>query len=384
MSGHLPLRSFWIGGFESACHINRAGCRLDLAAATQHDRFADADYRLLVSEEMRVSREAVPWHRVDSGGRYDFSCIEPLLGAAASNGVQVIWSLCHWGWPDGLDPLAPAFVPRMARYARAAAAFIAERSEGPHCFTPVNEISFAAWASGDVAYMHPFLQDASDAVKRRLVQAAIAASDEILTLLPDARLLHTDPIIQVVPPRGRPDLAAEAERYTESQFQAWDMLAGLAAPELGGHLRYLDALGANFYAANQWELGGESLAWDAGPRDDRWVPLSRQLARLSERYGRPVLIGETSHVGQGRADWLRDVTDEVVLAAEEGTTVDGICLYPVLDRPDWENPSHWHRSGLWDLEPGPGGALQRVGHQPYLGEFRRSRNRLGYLAAVGS
>ena len=43
MSGHLPLRSFWIGGFESACHINRAGCRLDLAAATQHDRFADAD-----------------------------------------------------------------------------------------------------------------------------------------------------------------------------------------------------------------------------------------------------------------------------------------------------------------------------------------------------
>ena len=384
MSGHLPLRSFWIGGFESACHINRAGCRLDLAAATQHDRFADADYRLLVSEEIRVSREAVPWHRVDSGGRCDFSCIEPLLAAAASHGVQVIWSLCHWGWPDGLDPLAPAFVGRMARYARAAAAFIAERSEGPHCFTPVNEISFAAWASGHVAYMHPFLQDSSDAVKRRLVQAAIAATDEILTLLPDARILHTDPIIQVVAPRGRPDLAAEAERYTESQFQAWDMLAGLAAPELGGHPRYLDALGANFYATNQWELGGGPLPWDAGPRDARWVPLSRQLARLSERYGRPVIIGETSHVGHGRADWLKEVTDEVILAAEEGTAVDGICLYPVLDRPDWENPSHWHRSGLWDLVPGPDGELRRVAHRPYLDEFRRSRSRLGYLAPVGS
>lgn len=384
MNGHFPLRSFWVGGFESACHINRAGCRLDLAAATQHDRQADADYRLIAAEGICVSREAVPWHRVDAGGRYDFSCIEPFLGAASAHGVQVVWSLCHWGWPDELDPLAPAFVGRMARYARAAAEFIGARSEGPHCFTPVNEISFAAWAAGHVAYMHPFLEDASDAVKRQLVRAAIAAMDEIWTVLPDARMLHTDPIIQVVPPRDRPDLAAEADRYTEAQFAAWDMLGGTLAPELGGHPRYLDAVGANFYASNQWELHGDPLAWDGRPLDDRWVPLSDQLARLRRRYGRPVLIGETSHVGRGRAAWLREVTDEVILAAEQGTVVEGICLYPVLDRPDWENASHWHRSGVWDLVAGPDGNLERVPCRPYLEELGRSRSRLGYLTAVGS
>ncbi len=380
----LPLRSYWIGGFESACHINRAGCRLDLAHATQHDRHADADYRLIAAEGMRSAREAVPWHRVDTGGRYDFSCIEPLLAAAAANGVQVLWSLCHWGWPDGLDPLAPEFVGRMARYARAAAGFIAERSEGPHWFTPVNEISFAAWASGHVAYMHPFLEDASDAVKRQLVRAAIASMDEIWTLLPDARMLHTDPIINVVAPRDRPDLIEEAGRYTEAQFASWDMLGGMLAPELGGHVRYLDVLGANFYASNQWELYGDALRWDAGPLDERWVPLSELLARLAARYGRPVVIGETSHVGRGRADWLREVTDEVIVAGERGTAIDGICLYPVLDRPDWENASHWHRSGVWDLVPGPGGELRRVPCTPYLEELRRSRVRLGYLTAVGS
>ena len=89
-------------------------------------------------------------------------------------------------------------------------------------------------------------------------------------------------------------------------------------------------------------------------------------------------------MGRGRAAWLREVTDEVILAAEQGTVVEGICLYPVLDRPDWENASHWHRSGLWDRVAGPGGELERVPCRPYLEELGRSRSRLGYLTAVGS
>ena len=26
----------------------------------------------------------------------------------------------------------------------------------------------------------------------------------------------------------------------------------------------------------------------------------------------------------------------------------GLCLYPLVDRPDWNDASHWHHSGLWD------------------------------------
>jgi hypothetical protein len=30
----------------------------------------------------------------------------------------------------------------------------------------------------------------------------------------------------------------------------------------------------------------------------------------------------------------------------------GICLYPVIDRPDWDHLSPWHNAGLWDAAPG--------------------------------
>ncbi|HEX6645317.1 MAG TPA: hypothetical protein VF037_11610 [Gemmatimonadales bacterium] len=382
MTDPLPLRSFWIGGFESACHINRAGKRLDLATATHHDRNAELDYRLMAAEGILTAREAVPWYRADRAGCLDFTCIDPLLSAAERHGIQILWTLCHWGWPDELDPLSPEFVGRMARYARASALHIASRSEGPWWFTPVNEISFAAWAAGHVAYMHPFLSDASDAVKRQLVRAAIASMDEIWTVLPDARMLHTDPIIQVVTPRGRPDLAREAHDYTSAQYAAWDMLAGGLAPELGGHPRYLDVLAPNFYASNQWELHGTALPWENGPRDDRWVPLHEQLARLHRRYGRPMIIGETSHVGSGRAAWLREVTGEVVRAIELGVPLHGVCLYPLVDRPDWENADHWHRSGLWDVVPDAYGELRRVACEPCLAELRRSVERVGRMTRV--
>ena len=45
MTGDSRLfRSFWMAGFESACHINSRGDRLDLIAATQHDQLIDEDY----------------------------------------------------------------------------------------------------------------------------------------------------------------------------------------------------------------------------------------------------------------------------------------------------------------------------------------------------
>ena len=75
-----------------------------------------------------------------------------------------------------------------------------------------------------------------------------------------------------------------------SQFEAWDMIAGRAAPELGGAERYLDIVGVNYYAANQWEVpGGRKLHWDAGSNDARWVPLHLLLAEVYERYRRPMI-----------------------------------------------------------------------------------------------
>ena len=63
--------------------------------------------------------------------------------------------------------------------------------------------------------------------------------------------------------------------------------AGRAQPELGGHPRYLDVVGVNFYHDNQWEHPSRRLRWEDNPRDERWVPFHRLLARAHARYGRP-------------------------------------------------------------------------------------------------
>ena len=43
-----------------------------------------------------------------------------------------------------------------------------------------------------------------------------------------------------------------------------------------------------------------------------------------------------------------------------GVPVEGVCLYPILDRYDWEDSTHWHNCGLWDLELDASGNYGRV------------------------
>jgi hypothetical protein len=75
------------------------------------------------------------------------------------------------------------------------------------------------------------------------------------------------------------------------------MLAGGLDPALGGHPRYLDIIGVNFYHANQWEHPDQRLRWEDIPRDRRWIPLRYLLAEVYDRYDRPLFISETSHFG---------------------------------------------------------------------------------------
>jgi len=114
------LESFFLGGFECSTHLRRAGRRLDLIAATAHDQFALADYERLKTQGIRVAREGVRWHLVEAkSGRLDFSSVLPIVQAAQATDTQVIWDLCHFGWPEHLDILKPEFVARLAEYAAA-------------------------------------------------------------------------------------------------------------------------------------------------------------------------------------------------------------------------------------------------------------------------
>ena len=380
MPARLPpptlFRSFFQGGFESATHINRHGQRLDMIAATQHDRHVVGDYALLRAHGLRTARDAFRWPSIDQNGQYNFASFAPMAEAAQREGVQVIWDLCHFGWPDGLDVFSPEFIQRFADFSRAAAQFIADMDDSVPFYVPVNEISFLSWAAGEEGFFHPYARHRGYELKCQLVRAAIAGMDAVRSVDSRARFLHVDPVIHVVAPRDRPELAQEAEKYRLYQFESWDMLAGLSHPELGGRPDYLDIVGLNYYYSNQWEHHGERILWDEPPHDERRIPFHHILAEAYARFGRPMLVSETGHFGVGRAAWLSEIAMEVGIARAKNIPVEGICLYPIIDRPDWEDPNYWHHSALWDLVPNAHGDLERV-IEPNMLSALRCAQRMG-------
>lgn len=153
------------------------------------------------------------------------------------------------------------------------------------------------------------------------------------------------------------------------------MLRGSRDEDLGGDPKYLDIIGVNYYHSNQWEyLTSDRLHWYLG--DPRRMPLHRLLQEVYERYRVPMIIGETSHVGAGRGQWIREIAGAVSRARQLGVPVEGVCLYPIVDRTDWENDQHWHNSGLWDVEPDEKGILRRVVNQAYLDDFLEAQRDL--------
>lgn len=372
--------TFFLSGFECSTFLWKDAGRRDLAAELQHYAHAEEDYAMLPPIGIAVAREGIPWPLVDRGaGSYDFRCIDGFLAAQRRHKILPIWDLCHYGYPDGLDPLSDTFVERFACYARAAARHVAERAhQGPLLFTPMNEPTFWGYMGGEWGWAAPFGGDAD--YRRRftvaLARADIAAVKAIREDFPDARMVHIDPLIWVVPPRDRPDLAEEAHKESyDDAYLAWDVIAGIRRPELGGSPEAIDILGFNNYSFGQMEYrrGGPHKALEPG--DDRIRPLCDLIEEAWRKYERPCIIAETSGLGGGRPDWLDDVTSESLAALDRGVDLHGICLFPAVDMPDWHS-GEWLHNGIADVERLPSGALMRTLYLPYVEALHRWQRRL--------
>ena len=137
-------------------------------------------------------------------------------------------------------------------------------------------------------------------------------------------------------------------------------------PELGGTPDHLDILGVNFYYDNRWVDGfRENLSWANIPFDFRWKSLSILLKDVHERYNKPIVIAETSHPGVHRPNWINYITEECVDVLKKNIPLWGVCLYPIIDRPDWDHLTPWHQAGLWDAEIIHGELPTRNLYQPY-------------------
>jgi hypothetical protein len=184
-----------------------------------------------------------------------------------------------------------------------------------------------------------------------------------------------------VAPKDRPDLADEAREEThDDTFFAWDVLAGRRHPELGGSLEVLDIVGANCYSFGQMEYREQGPHAAMAPRDERIRPLCDMLQDAWERYHRPIIIGETSGLGDGRPAWLKDVMEESLAAVNRGIDLHGVCLFPCVDMPNWHD-GQWLHNGICDLVE-ENGDLRRVPFEPYVQELRRWQKTLNRVTEL--
>jgi beta-glucosidase/6-phospho-beta-glucosidase/beta-galactosidase len=364
-----PFSSFWMAGYECTDKLNAFGHRVDFLNETGHFQLIDQDYKLLRPFNIKTVREGIRWSKVETRPyHYDWSTVKVMLERGKANEIQQLWDICHFGFPDDLTPLHPLFARRFAALCRAFVKFY--RSFDPYgtlIVTPINEVSFLSWLGGDVCGTSPYCTGYGWQVKYALMRAYIegvaAMREEDLSI----KILTTEPLINAVP-----ELNAPTERMDQAlvwhnfQYQTADMLSGYMSPELGGKPEYVDIIGVNFYYNNQWEIDvWKPLIWKAVPPDPRWVPLRDLYLEVYERYQKPLALTETSHPKEDRPQWMNMIAEETAAVIEQGVPFYGICIYPIIDRPDWDHLTSWHNSGLWDAllrENAPPG---RVLYEPY-------------------
>ncbi|MCU7616290.1 hypothetical protein NZ698_03710 [Chryseobacterium sp. PBS4-4] len=348
-----PFKSFLMGGFECADQQNAFGRRVDLYKTSGHDRFLEEDYDQLNEIGIKTVREGIRWSVVETKPyEYDWTEVERIIKVSQEKNIQVVWDICHFGFPDDLTPLHPMFARRFSHICREFV--IKYRSlvpEGLLIVTPINEVSFISWLGGDVRGTSPYCVGQGWEVKYALMKAYIEGIEMMKEIDPSVRILITEPLISIVsndPNNNEAVLFAEEKHF--EQFQVHDILSGAMCPELRGKPEYLDIIGVNYYYDNQWiNETHEFLPWAKEPPH----PLFRSLHTLVEtvfaRYGRPIIIAETSHPGEDRAKWIRSITKECISILKSGLPLFGCCFYPLIDRPDWDDLNDWHHSGIWDI-----------------------------------
>ncbi len=359
--------SFLQAGFECSTQKLASGKRLDLVASTQHDRFVEQDYARLKTFAMRTVREGLRWHLIEpAAGVRDFSSVMPMIQAAQRQGIQIVWDLFHFGWPDHLDIFTSEWVKAFTDLAFDFCQVLRREMSETAYLAPVNEISFVAWAGGDVAYINPFCRGRGPELKKQLVRAAIGASEAIRSELPQARLVSPEPVIHIVGNPARPGDLRDAEAYRLSMFEAWDMISGRISPELGGKESYLDIIGVNYYDRNQWWNFGATIQRG----DSKYRPFHLILEEVYERYRRPMFVSETGAENEARPGWFDYIFGEVQKAIRAGIPMHGICLYPILNHPGWDDDRHCY-NGLWDYAR-PDGSRENYG--PLAEEIKKCLN----------
>jgi len=75
------------------------------------------------------------------------------------------------------------------------------------------------------------------------------------------------------------------------------------------------------------------------------------------------------------------IAEEYSSVLMSGIPLLGICIYPIIDRPDWDDLITWHHSGLWDIEHEK---HERIIYQPMADALLHAQKKLQTLHPIFS
>ncbi len=363
------FKSFFLAGFECTYALAEKGKRFDLLSASGHDKQYYKDYKMLYELGIKTVREGFSWSQIDKGnGVYDFSRFEPLIKAASEIGIQQIWDLNHFDFPEYLDPFSDLYSKAFGEYAKRVLELLRKYESGKLFITPINEISFFSWMS-DNGLWAPYGKERGAEFKKQLVKGSISAMKSIWQEDVNVAFIHTDPYMFRQPLRKK-NLAEKkfCEDFNENvRFQSWDMISGRLHPELGGEPKYLNILGVNYYFYNQQQVGinGDRFSFRSIALNNKIRQTLPEIFRLLfKRYKVPIMIAETGSYRSRREAWWKYVLEETDKAVGESLPILGVCAYPTLDIKRGAGfiiP----QSGLFDFDQ-KDPTLKRIPHQPSL------------------
>jgi beta-glucosidase/6-phospho-beta-glucosidase/beta-galactosidase len=327
----------------------------------------------------------VPWYRVQpSPNEFDWSWTDEVLRYLVEElGITPIVDLMHYGCPFWLrrEFASEEYAQAVARYA---AAFAARYARWVRWYTPLNEPLVNAMMCGQRGLWPPYLRGQRGYVTlvRQLVAGMRATAAALKAVDPGCLLVWVEATGLVR--SARPDLAALVAEDQAQNYLIYDLLTGRVRPDhplFPWLVRHgappdqlaawaaaplvLDVLGLNFYP--QWstrEAGVNAAGQLAYRLVEREGPgFAALMSAYYQRYGRPILITETSAHGTDarRLRWLTDSLAAVKAVRAQGVPVCGYTWFPLFTMVDWryrfgtQPPEAYHLDlGLYRLNPAPG------------------------------
>lgn len=393
-SADAPFR-FAVGIEDTFIPHEYAGRRkLDEYELTQHYQFWETDLTLAAEAGADSIRWGIPWYRVEpEPGVFHWNWVDRVVDRMAELGLSCIVDLMHYGTPLWLENtfLHPDYPARVADYAAAAAARYGDQL---HMWTPLNEPVINAVYCGERGTWPPHLTGQSGFVSVLLpvAEGMVRTQQAIEAVQPDATFVHVDAGFrwQNASASGPP-----LDVLEERRFLALDLITGRVGdqhPLLEWLLRNgadeqrlaalrdravsPDVIGVNYYPAFTTARfdGDRELPVEAGTAG------LEDLVRLySDRYGRPLMVTETSRGGtiEERLAWLGESLAAVARLRSEGVPLRGYTWFPFTALVDWlyrqdtRPVEDWLvQMGLVDLRLLPGsGVLERV-RTPLVDRFR--------------